>query len=163
MVMAMKESPLKRSLFGTPAEIRLLICGGRNLNPIKVCDWLDHNLEAAIGGWPSFVIEGGAEGGDKGGRLWRRKHKVPGKTFPADWANLTGTPCIVKTRSDGVQYNAAAGGIRNQLMLDKGRPNVVLALPGGRGTADMVSRAVKKNVRVVKIPRLTVPGGNSGF
>jgi hypothetical protein len=35
-------------------------------------------------------------------------------------------------------------------MLDEFRPDVVLAFPGGRGTADMVHRAIAAGVRVVE-------------
>ena len=51
--------------------------------------------------------------------------------FPANWA----------------KHGNMAGPIRNQAMLVKGKPDLVLAFPGGRGTADMVNRA-----RVSKVP-----------
>lgn len=45
----------------------------------------------------------------------------------------------------------AAGPIRNQHMLDIGKPDVVLAFPGGRGTEDMIRRAEKAGVPVKRI------------
>jgi hypothetical protein len=44
-----------------------------------------------------------------------------------------------------------AGPIRNQRMLDEHAPDLVVAFPGGRGTADMVRRARKSGVEVAKI------------
>lgn len=55
--------------------------------------------------------------------------------YPADWP----------------RYGKAAGPMRNQQMVDEGKPDVVLAFPGGRGTADMVRRAKAAGVRVVEV------------
>ena len=42
-----------------------------------------------------------------------------------------------------------AGPIRNQRMLDEGKPDLVVAFPGGTGTAGMVALACKAGVRVI--------------
>lgn len=49
------------------------------------------------------------------------------------------------------KHGKAAGPIRNQHMLDEGKPDLVIAFPGGRGTADMVARARKAGVKVVEV------------
>lgn len=36
-------------------------------------------------------------------------------------------------------------------MIDEGKPDLVVALPGGRGTADMVRRAKKHGIEVVEV------------
>jgi hypothetical protein len=36
-------------------------------------------------------------------------------------------------------------------MLDEGKPDLVVAFPGGTGTADMVKRAELAGVKVVKL------------
>jgi hypothetical protein len=36
-------------------------------------------------------------------------------------------------------------------MLDEGKPDLVIAFPGGRGTADMVKKARRAGVEVVEI------------
>ena len=41
--------------------------------------------------------------------------------------------------------------LRNQRMLDEGKPDLVVAFPGGRDTADMVRRARSAGVEVVEI------------
>jgi hypothetical protein len=57
--------------------------------------------------------------------------------YPADWA----------------KHGRAASPIRNQQMLDEGRPNLVVAFPGGRGTADMVRRARSAGVEVIEVDK----------
>jgi hypothetical protein len=53
--------------------------------------------------------------------------------------------------ADWGQYGAPAGPIRNKTMLTQGRPDVVLAFPGGTGTADMKRQARRAGVRVVEV------------
>lgn len=43
----------------------------------------------------------------------------------------------------------AAGPRRNQRMLDSFRPDLVLAFPGGKGTADCCRKAEKMGIRVI--------------
>jgi hypothetical protein len=45
---------------------RVLVCGGRNLNPHRVSAWLHEHAEMVIGSTPSFIIEGAARGADTG-------------------------------------------------------------------------------------------------
>lgn len=115
--------------------MRLLICGGRTLNAHHVAGWLLDNVERVTGGTPDVVIHGGAAGGDTGAAIYALAAGVPQLMFKALWG----------------LYGKAAGWRRNQRMLDEGKPDCVLALPGGRGTADMVRRAESAGVRVVKI------------
>jgi len=46
-----------------------------------------------------------------------------------------------------------AGPLRNQRMLDEGKPDLVVAFPGGGGTKDMVRRAVKAGVAIHEVNR----------
>lgn len=48
-------------------------------------------------------------------------------------------------------HGKAAGPIRNQQMLDDWEPDLIIAYPGGAGTADMVRRGQKAGVEVIKI------------
>ena len=43
-----------------------------------------------------------------------------------------------------------AGPLRNQRMLDDGKPDMVVAFPGGGGTKDMVRRAAKAGVAIMR-------------
>jgi hypothetical protein len=80
-----------------------------------------------------LIIQGGASGADQLANSWAISRRVPSQTYPADW-------------SLGLQ----AGPLRNQQMLDEGRPDVVLAFPGRYGTFDMVCRAREAGIRVVE-------------
>lgn len=85
-------------------------------------------------------ISGMARGADK--LPFGARHSLEEKIqeFPADW----------KT------HGKAAGFIRNQQMLDEGKPDLVVAFPGGRGTADMISRAKKAGVKVIEVKYDTI-------
>lgn len=114
--------------------MRVLVTGGRSLDHNKVCAWLFANATDLIGEGPHFVIEGGADGADKGARYWRETRRFPGQTYPADWTT----------------HKRAAGPIRNAQMLKQGKPSVVIAFPGHEGTADAVDRARAAGVRVIE-------------
>lgn len=101
----------------------VLVCGGhtyRNKNAVNRA--LDR-LHAKRG--ITAIIQGAADGADRYAAEWGWDHKIPVGSFPADW----------KT------HGRKAGPIRNQRMLDEGKPDGVVAFPGGRGTADMIERA----------------------
>jgi hypothetical protein len=111
--------------------MRLLVCGGRDfsdtVNANKVLDAMHRALGIDV------VIEGDARGADRIAGYWARRNRIDNLKFPADWN----------------AHGRAAGAIRNQQMLDEGRPSHVLAFPGGRGTADMVRRAKAAGVQVI--------------
>jgi hypothetical protein len=46
-----------------------------------------------------------------------------------------------------------AGPLRNQRMLDEGKPDLVVAFPGGGGTKDIVRRAVKAGLALHEVNR----------
>lgn len=82
---------------------------------------------------PVAVIHGDARGADRLAGAVAEAAGVPIEKYPADWD----------------KHGRGAGPIRNQRMLDDAKPDVVLAMPGGRGTADMIRRAQRAGVRVV--------------
>lgn len=49
------------------------------------------------------------------------------------------------------KFGNAAGPIRNAEMLSEGKPDLVLAFPGGAGTRDMINRSLKAGVTVWKV------------
>ena len=120
--------------------MRALVCGGRNFGekePERL--WGLQCLSKArreLG--ITAIIEGGAPGADAGARIFADMAGIPVTTFKADWYT----------------HGKAAGPIRNQRMIDEGKPDVVLAFPGGKGTADMIRRAEAAGIRVV---RFTAP------
>lgn len=80
-----------------------------------------------------IVITGGAGGAD---------------SLAADWARANGVH-LVQMHALWDKYGPAAGPIRNAAMLQL-LPDVVLAFPGGKGTADMVRRAKDAGLRVIE-------------
>ena len=114
--------------------MRVLICGGRDFT---AWEWLFEQLRVQYHqrGPFSLIIHGGARGVDTFAGEWAAGHGIPVSVYPADW------------KRDG----KAAGVLRNQRMLDEGKPDLVIAFHGGRGTEDMVTRARKAGVNVVRI------------
>lgn len=81
------------------------------------------------------IISGGAKGVDSVALDWALINWVPFEEYKADW----------KT------YGKKAGFIRNKQMLDEGKPDLVVAFPGGKGTKMMVNIARKAGVEVREI------------
>lgn len=119
---------------GVEMSGRILVCGGRDYaDRDRLYGVLDDLLKAS--GYFDCVISGMARGADRLAAEWADARKVPLAPFPADWN----------------KHGRAAGPIRNQQMLDDGKPTLVIAFPGGRGTADMVRRSKAADVRVMEL------------
>jgi hypothetical protein len=125
--------------------MRILVCGGRNYN-----DWekVRNTLEKLAVKHSKFykpdenwlpsdfvIITGGATGADDLGASWAMVNWTGYVEFKADWE----------------KHGKAAGPIRNQAMIDEGKPDIVVAFPGSRGTADMVRRAKAAGIEVMEI------------
>lgn len=114
--------------------MRAIVCGGR--------DYSDEGkvFEALTSLGVSFVIEGGASGADTLAWEWARRNLTDDKAPWSDrWMRFD-----ARWDRDG----RAAGPIRNQRMIDEGKPDAVVAFPGGRGTADMIRRAKRAGIPV---------------
>lgn len=126
---------------------RVLVCGGRKYaNRAKLFEVLD-----AVPNGIGCIIQGKATGADRLAEAWTTERSIPCEGYEADWNDLETEPLAIRTRPDGSKYNAAAGGIRNQRMLDQGKPDMVVAFPGGDGTADMCRRAGKAGVPIMRV------------
>lgn len=114
-------------------EQRVLVCGGRDYDNAES---LNAVLDAAHYANPIVcLIHGAARGADTLAADWALAHGVLCNAYPADWE----------------RDRKAAGPIRNRRMLDLGKPHLVLAFPGGSGTADMIKQATKAGVPVVRV------------
>lgn len=119
--------------------MRVLVCGGRDYNDRDhihntLCD-----IDAKRGPI-TCIIHGAASGADSEAMIWvqsrmGRAKSVKHAPFVANWREL----------------GNSAGPIRNARMLMEGKPDLVVAFPGGRGTADMVRQAKKAGVEVIDI------------
>lgn len=111
----------------------ILVCGGRDYANAENVDATLSLLHYEV---PTLaIIQGGASGVDELARSWAKLLRVPCETFAADWRT----------------HGRKAGPLRNQRMLEEGKPDVVVAFPGGRGTADMVRRAKVAGVPVIEV------------
>ena len=130
---------------------RVLVCGGRDYSDkARLFAILDHYHREA--GSFECLIHGAASGADSLAGEWAVARAVPVLPFPAVWDDLTTHPVVTRHRRDGTPYNVLAGSIRNTRMLREGSPTVVIAFPGGKGTADMVRKSHMANVPVLVIP-----------
>ena len=116
--------------------MRAVICGGRDYTDYRRFASAMQSIDAEHGPL-TVVIQGGAKGADWCAHLWANSPTGARQEiiFEADWS----------------ANGKSAGPIRNQRMLDEGKPDLVIAFPGGRGTADMVRRAEKAGVKVVRV------------
>lgn len=116
--------------------MRVLVCGGRDYYDYRKIDLSLADLDSAMD--IDCIIQGEASGADKIAKHWAKYNGIPTADFPALW------------RMKG-KYNPKAGPERNQRMLDEGKPDLVVAFPGGTGTANMVELAQAAGVEVMKI------------
>ncbi len=114
-------------------ELAVIVCGGRDYNDYSnLCKLLD---EVA----PTFIIHGGANGADSLAGQYASQNNIPCKVFKAEWD----------------KHGKGAGPIRNAKMLNSllsmNIDKAVVAFPGGKGTANMISLAEDFNVKVIKL------------
>lgn len=112
--------------------MRVGVCGGRLYDDtIAVWTALD-DLLLTVPHDTLEIVQGGAPGADKIAREWCVAREVPYFNVPADWK----------------RHGRSAGPIRNQKIVDEYALDKLLAFSGGRGTADMVRRAMSAGIPV---------------
>ena len=89
--------------------MRVLVCGGREFASRQMlCEALNRlRKDRGI----ALIIAGGARGADAMAEWWAKAEGVPCDVYQADWAGL----------------GRKAGPIRNQRMLDEGKPDAAEA------------------------------------
>lgn len=113
--------------------MRVLVCGSRaSTDRAGVFTTLsDAHREHPF----TLVITGGAAGVDCLADQWAASMGIDRIVFPANWA----------------AFGKSAGPLRNKRMITEGKPDLVIAFPGGQGTANMRETARKASVPVVTI------------
>ena len=110
---------------------RILICGDRNWNHPEIIDSFIKSLPK-----DAVIIEGECRGADIQSRISAKKYGHEVIPFKADWK----------------RYGNSAGPIRNAEMLEKGKPDLVVAfhenLEQSKGTRNMVTQAMAKGIPV---------------
>ena len=113
--------------------MKVLVCGGREFND---ADFISSELDQLHAQYHFVtVIEGAARGVDSIAGTWARARGLDVVEYPADWAN----------------EGRHAALIRNERMLREGQPDLVIAFPGGNGTAHTCWHAETLGIQVVKL------------
>lgn len=112
--------------------MRILVCGGREFSDYprveRILDWLYADQITCI-------IHGGARGADTLAGAYAKHSFIECEVYPAEWD----------------KYGNSAGPVRNQQMLDEGKPDLVIAFPGGAGTRNMIMLARRAGVDVLEV------------
>lgn len=115
-----------------------IVCGGRDYSDaMRVAKVLDAAVERM---GLHTIIEGESKGAD---------------TLAREWALARGDISVTAVPAQWDAHGKSAGPIRNTFMLDyltmSEGAQCVIAFPGGKGTADMISQARKRGVTVHEI------------
>lgn len=116
--------------------MKVLVTGDRNWNRMDIIERELRKLSK-----DTIIIHGTARGADTIAKFVAERLGMVVRPFKPEWHI----------------YGRAAGPIRNQKMLDEGKPDLVLAfhenLDESVGTKDMVTRARKAGLKVILIER----------
>lgn len=128
-------------------KTRVLVCGGRYYGTTTTDDGYKVPNRAQVAKLNSvlneilkefgeiLIIHGAAKGADSLAGKWASANNIEQISFPAQWD----------------KYGKAAGFLRNTEMLEKGKPDLVVAFTGGTGTAMMCKIATNAGVSVRRI------------
>jgi len=113
--------------------MRVIVTGGRNYQNYQVVEdilWMIDPHDPLL----LVIIQGGQTGADSLAKTWAEENAFQYETFKADWD----------------KHGKAAGPIRNQEMIDVGA-DLVIAFPGGKGTADCMRRAKEAKIPILQV------------
>ena len=123
--------------------MKVLVCGGRDYDEWpKLKEKLDELHETFKF---TEVIHGAAQGADRLAGVWSRWNNIKESPYPADW------------KKDGKR----AGYVRNARMLKEGKPELIIAFKGGKGTQMMIKLAEDSGVEVYDLDRRLNGQGSS--
>ena len=111
--------------------MRIIVCGGRDYSDQQHVDEVLNGLKGV-----QHLFHGNARGAD---------------TLAANWGDRQPGTSVHAVPAQWKKYGRSAGPKRNQAMLGQS-PDLVVAFPGGRGTADMIKRSKAAGVEVLIAP-----------
>lgn len=110
-----------------------IVCGGRDFTNAKLLQTTLDRLAVEYG--ITRIVHGAARGADTLAHKWAEAGGTEVEKYPAKWSSL----------------GPKAGPIRNSEMLHAEKPDLVIAFPGGKGTADMIRKARAAGVTVIEV------------
>ncbi len=111
--------------------MRLIIAGGRHLDDVTL---IRSALSRAHSLRPVTVLIHGGNGAlGIIAEDWAREMRLHVVRYPANWR----------------EFGKRAEAIRNAFMLEDSRPDMLLALPGGNDTADLIANATRLGLPVI--------------
>src|SRR5262245_28905731 len=114
--------------------MKVLVCGGREFADVA---FIHAHLDRLHRQYQfKTLIEGDARGVDRIAGEWASTRDVELIVYPANWK----------------EEGRHAALIRNERMLSQGQPDVVIAFPGGNGTAHTCWKAEQLGIPVLRIP-----------
>ena len=120
--------------------MKVLVCGGRDYSNVdrmyQVLDSLfKYDEEGNADEFISTIISGHARGADQMGEMYAHERDIEVEVYPADWD----------------KYGRRAGYLRNVQMAVEGKPDLIVAFPGGRGTAMMIGIGKERGIEVMEV------------
>lgn len=109
---------------------KVLVCGGREFDDLTTLYSIMDGLHEMYN--ITEVIHGDARGADRLADQWAKERGIKVTAYAANWA----------------KHGKAAGPKRNNTML-KQKPHLVVAFPGGTGTADMVKKSYRHRIKTI--------------
>lgn len=141
--------------------MRILVSGSRHWDDYKTTQIILAGFDAR---YPELtIIEGGAPGADQMAQMYVRSNARPGlhlQTYAAQWNvhDREGETPVKCWCPPGQRVCKPAGHRRNQLMIDDGRPAVLLSFKDGLdpklvsgGSEDMIKRAKAAGLHIIHI------------
>lgn len=111
--------------------MKVIVAGGRDFDDYELVKMILDSRKEKI----TEVVSGCAPGADTLGEKWAEDNGIPVKRFPATWQ-----PARLKGKTD-----YSAGKKRNEEMAVYA--DALVAFPGGRGTKDMITRAITHGLK----------------
>lgn len=114
--------------------MRVLVCGGRDFMDSDFIWNKLHELNSSEGPFTT-IIHGYASGVDTQAGIWANMMNIPVLGFRAEWE----------------KYGPPAGMMRNGRMLRDGKPDLIIAFPGGKGTRNMKQQAREAGIKILSV------------
>ena len=118
--------------------MRVLVCGGRDFDDAELMISVLDRLHTEK--FFTMLIHGNARGADRIADAWASGRGIPRELYEVP-------------HGEWDEIGKKAAPLRNQRMLDEGKPDLVVAFPGAAGTKDLVRRAVKARLPLHEVNR----------